>query len=278
MEKNSKVISSAIGKVGDDILSGAWESNHRETITDMLHYTEWAYHKFGTMNSTLDDFANSESEAFVAKFNEQNDLPHNQGERPLIIRVRDLAGAMRDNHYRLPYNYFSVMRKHVTMFLFTVQFMKGEIQGLDSDVKMISDLREKEMCLGHFIADAEWYDDAAVNPCSYECVHDDKTYAGFQSKANSRSECIKWNSPEIAQQFQPTFSNNETMRWNHNYCRNPNNDKKGPWCFVSKAGDRNHCNIDRTCTMPSCCRKIRLKEGRFISPFTTKIIFIIYCS
>jgi hypothetical protein len=260
MEKNSKASSSAMVEQTHAHLLGKWEELHRHTITDMTYYTAWALHKVATMNGTLDDFTNAESAAFVAKFNEQNDLFHNQGERPLIIRVRDLAGAMRDNHYKLRYEYFSNLRIHVTLFLMTAVFIEDSNQFHDPDIKLVADLRDKSLCLGKFKQEDEWYESAGVNPCSSECVHADKSYYGIQSKSASGEECLKWKRPKISQMYELEFKNNITMDWNHSFCRNPNKDESGPWCYVSTTGLRKYCHVHRACPVSSCCSKIRITQ------------------
>jgi hypothetical protein len=200
MEKNSRVTSGAIDTLARDHLLGKWEDNHRETITDMMYYTEWALHQFSTSKlNNLNEFDHAENSAFVDHFNKQKKISDSQGKRPLVIRVQDLAGAMRQNNYKLRYEYFTQMRIHVTLFLMTELLIKDAHTVHNSDVilKLLNDLRAKSLCLGAFKQDEKWYESAGVNPCSVECVNADNSYYGIQSKTNSGRECLKWNHPEI---------------------------------------------------------------------------------
>ncbi|XP_072122076.1 plasminogen [Mobula birostris] len=72
------------------------------------------------------------------------------------------------------------------------------------------------------------------------------TYRGTASKTRSGRTCQTWNSmqPHI---LNYTPENSPHADLEANYCRNPDNDTKGPWCYTQDPGRRwEHCQI------PSC--------------------------
>ncbi|XP_019807018.1 plasminogen isoform X3 [Tursiops truncatus] len=70
-----------------------------------------------------------------------------------------------------------------------------------------------------------------------------KNYRGTMAKTKSGVACQKWsdNSPHV-----PNFSPEKypLAGLDENYCRNPDNDKKGPWCYTTDPGTRyDYCDI-----------------------------------
>lgn len=77
-----------------------------------------------------------------------------------------------------------------------------------------------------------------------------KGYSGILSSTMSDSACLPWTSvPEyykpVVWMGQDKFATADTMLSSlHNYCRNPDNDAIGPWCFTSmESGRMEYCNI-----------------------------------
>nr|P98119.1 RecName: Full=Salivary plasminogen activator alpha 1; AltName: Full=DSPA alpha-1; Flags: Precursor [Desmodus rotundus]AAA31591.1 plasminogen activator alpha 1 [Desmodus rotundus]AAA31592.1 plasminogen activator alpha 1 [Desmodus rotundus] len=77
------------------------------------------------------------------------------------------------------------------------------------------------------------------------------TYRGTWSTAESRVECINWNSSLLTRR---TYNGRMPDAFNlglgnHNYCRNPNGAPK-PWCYVIKAGKF----TSESCSVPVCSK------------------------
>jgi len=63
-------------------------------------------------------------------------------------------------------------------------------------------------------------------------------YTGRKSTTRSGKQCQPWNSntPHI-----PKYRPNPK---NHNFCRNPDGDANGPWCYTTDPSTRfEYCNI-----------------------------------
>ncbi|XP_054826131.1 plasminogen isoform X2 [Eublepharis macularius] len=75
-------------------------------------------------------------------------------------------------------------------------------------------------------------------------------YRGTESKTQNNIPCQKWaeRSPHIPN-YSPDTHPNAGLE--ENYCRNPDNDEKGPWCYTTDRGTRfDYCNIpecEETC-------------------------------
>jgi len=68
-----------------------------------------------------------------------------------------------------------------------------------------------------------------------ECVDDAGNYDGTIQRASSGIRCAYW---------KHVRSRSVTRyREKLNYCRNPDNDPAGPWCYISKFGQKTQCNI-----------------------------------
>ncbi|XP_060097812.1 plasminogen isoform X2 [Heteronotia binoei] len=75
-------------------------------------------------------------------------------------------------------------------------------------------------------------------------------YRGTVSKTQNNIPCQKWaeRSPHIPNYSPDTYPN---AGLEENYCRNPDNDEKGPWCYTTDSSTRyDYCNIpecEETC-------------------------------
>ncbi|XP_062980541.1 plasminogen-like isoform X2 [Elgaria multicarinata webbii] len=68
-------------------------------------------------------------------------------------------------------------------------------------------------------------------------------YRGTESKTQTGVSCQRWadESPHVPN-FSPNSYPNASLE--ENYCRNPDNDKKGPWCYTTDPETRyDYCNI-----------------------------------
>ncbi|KAJ7342172.1 hypothetical protein JRQ81_009386 [Phrynocephalus forsythii] len=68
-------------------------------------------------------------------------------------------------------------------------------------------------------------------------------YRGTESKTKNGVQCQKWSdrSPHVPN-FTPQAFPNASLE--ENYCRNPDNDEKGPWCYTTDPKTRfDYCNI-----------------------------------
>ncbi|XP_034556150.1 plasminogen [Notolabrus celidotus] len=81
-----------------------------------------------------------------------------------------------------------------------------------------------------------------------ECVNGSGTdYRGTKAKTKSGKTCQKWSAsfphrPNITPQSHPRAD------LESNFCRNPDGDDGGPWCYTTDAGTRwEHCNV-KSCT------------------------------
>ncbi|XP_007484920.1 plasminogen isoform X2 [Monodelphis domestica] len=70
-----------------------------------------------------------------------------------------------------------------------------------------------------------------------------RSYRGTWSKTKSGITCQKWgdNSPHVPN-YSPNLYPNEGLE--KNYCRNPDNDPKGPWCYTTDPDTRyEYCDV-----------------------------------
>ncbi|XP_066449505.1 tissue-type plasminogen activator [Eleutherodactylus coqui] len=74
-------------------------------------------------------------------------------------------------------------------------------------------------------------------------------YRGNYSRTNSGLVCLNWNSLELNEKiYKAQHKDAEQLGLgNHNYCRNPDGDKK-PWCYIFKNGKY----IWDYCSVPTC--------------------------
>lgn len=81
--------------------------------------------------------------------------------------------------------------------------------------------------------------------CDYDnCIIDGdrygEKYKGNIGKTSSGIQCQKWNSSK------PHRPNVVPDKKNHNFCRNPDHDSKGPWCYTRDRNTRwEHCSVPR---------------------------------
>lgn len=80
------------------------------------------------------------------------------------------------------------------------------------------------------------------------CVDENLNYNGPVSVTESGKTCQRWdtNSPHQPK-FRPDISSN-------NFCRNPDSDEKGPWCYTTDPETRyGYCNIPK-CPPVTVCK------------------------
>ena len=79
-----------------------------------------------------------------------------------------------------------------------------------------------------------------------ECVDETGSYFGTTSTTKSGRTCMRWNrkSPHV-----PNFTPEHKS---HNFCRNPDDDARGPWCYTTDPNRRfEYCDIPQ-CQYDSC--------------------------
>lgn len=85
---------------------------------------------------------------------------------------------------------------------------------------------------------------------SKECIKDgDKNgvyYRGRQTTTRSGRPCQKWNVNS------PNRINVAPRYRNHNYCRNPDNDASGPWCYLADFDSSKEKRNWEPCGIPQC--------------------------
>ena len=72
-----------------------------------------------------------------------------------------------------------------------------------------------------------------------DCYEENGLYYGRLSITETFVPCLAW----TAQYVQDNFKYNDPLLGDHNYCRNPDGDPKGPWCFASNTNLKTYCNI-----------------------------------
>lgn len=69
------------------------------------------------------------------------------------------------------------------------------------------------------------------------CSGDGSDYIGMTNKSNTNKTCAQW--PKFWYVTRPSFELKGL-----NYCRNPNNDPNGVWCFTQSNGlDKEYCDV-----------------------------------
>ena len=86
---------------------------------------------------------------------------------------------------------------------------------------------------------------------SKECLgRNDATgvlYRGKKSSTKRSFPCVRWDSLNLWNKFHPAKNSEHDLV--ENYCRNPDGDVRGPWCFVSLEPKK-----FQYCTIPQCKR------------------------
>ena len=83
-----------------------------------------------------------------------------------------------------------------------------------------------------------------------------ESYKGVISKTVSGYSCLRWDSrdstaikispdPNLNRSFYHAFS---TSTNDHNYCRNPDGDDKGPWCYTTNQKGWEYCSQIPRCS------------------------------
>ncbi|XP_052075436.1 plasminogen-like [Mytilus californianus] len=96
-----------------------------------------------------------------------------------------------------------------------------------------------------FTTDPEvFWEFCSIPLCAKECLQNTKglAYKGTVSTTRSGHNCKSWAGISI---------NNEIQTDQHNYCRNPDADPNGPWCFTS-----NPDVLWEECSIPLCVTQI----------------------
>ena len=74
-----------------------------------------------------------------------------------------------------------------------------------------------------------------------DCYVEGEQYQGKLSVTRDSIPCLSWNSQYVRDVYLFT----SPLLGNHNHCRNPENDPRGPWCFSSDSKERSYCNIQK---------------------------------
>lgn len=74
-----------------------------------------------------------------------------------------------------------------------------------------------------------------------ECLSSRRNYTGKLDKALDGSQCLPW---AAQKHYYEKYWTKERAVQEKSYCRNPDNDVRGPWCFVEKRNYK-YCNIPR---------------------------------
>ena len=87
-----------------------------------------------------------------------------------------------------------------------------------------------------------------------ECKRDvhGRAYMGLQNTTRVGSPCRPWAESSLEQDADFPERNKTAAR---NFCRNPNADAKGLWCYISES-DIEYCDVD-FCGKTSLCLLIR---------------------
>ena len=64
---------------------------------------------------------------------------------------------------------------------------------------------------------------------------------GRLSLTNNFIPCLSW----TTQYVEDNFEFDSPLLGDHNYCRNPDNDPNGPWCFTTDTNQRAYCNVQK---------------------------------
>ena len=72
-----------------------------------------------------------------------------------------------------------------------------------------------------------------------DCYEENEQYHGRLSITENFVPCLAWSSQYVHNEIK----SNDPLLGDHNYCRNPDRDPKGPWCFSSDTFLKTYCNI-----------------------------------
>lgn len=92
---------------------------------------------------------------------------------------------------------------------------------------------------------------------SRECRESNGQYTGRKSTTVSGKTCQKWN------RNYPHKTKYRPNPDNHNYCRNPDNDAKGPWCYTTDRRTRfEYCNVPNCPAKPAPTRPTATRPAK----------------
>ena len=79
-----------------------------------------------------------------------------------------------------------------------------------------------------------------------ECFIDDlgRDYRGFAAETRTGKECMPWTDQDPHQHNRTEDKYPGTGLGEHNFCRNPDNEPEGAWCYTTDAESRwEYCNV-----------------------------------
>jgi len=108
--------------------------------------------------------------------------------------------------------------------------------------------------------DAIYYEKSNLENVGGYCQQDGSDYRGTISKTIENLNCQSWLAQSPQKHMFTEANNPGTGLGDHNYCRNPNKDPKGPWCLTTvPTVVKSYCNITRL--TGSSCTSIATNAG-----------------
>ena len=88
-----------------------------------------------------------------------------------------------------------------------------------------------------------------------DCWSPDSPYTGTKNTLPNRQRCQMWESNR------PQREAHYPIESSSNYCRNPDNDPAGPWCYSSKFAGADYSKFNY-CDIPKCKNFKRIKNRK----------------